>query len=97
MDSAENFTFYGVVKSSDAIDVTQGWNFIGYPINTSHPVNETFSSVYGLYSEVTTYNTSLGDYVWYRPGNGNSTLLATNPGYGYWINMSMETTIIISQ
>jgi hypothetical protein len=93
----EVFGHEGVNKDSDTIDVIQGWNFIGYPVNTSHPVNVTFNSISGRYTEVVTYNATDTAYVRYIVGGANNTLVETPPYYGYWINMTQARTIIITR
>jgi len=79
---------------SSSIDLTTGWNLVGYNSDTSQSVADALASIEGKYISVWAYM----DNGWkvYDPANpGFSDLLNMEPGYGYWINASESCTWIL--
>jgi hypothetical protein len=76
---------------SNSMEISTGWNLVGYNSDTSQSVANALASIEGQYISVWAYI----DEAWkvYDPENpGFSDLNTIEPGYGYWINASEECT-----
>ena len=94
MQSNENFLLEGGLNRPTNIYLTSGWNLAGYPTNETKGVNQSFSSISGNFTEVRTYNTSLGIFINYVPGVGGA-LNETQPYQGYWINATVNEVWVV--
>ena len=91
--------FYPFMEPLNGIDkefgiqLSVGWNLIGYNSLYSQPIADALSSISGNYSIVWAYNASDTTDHWkkYDPGVpfGND-LINMEPGRGYWIMMTSE-------
>jgi hypothetical protein len=73
------------ITPSGSINLSTGWNLVGYNASTSQDIPDALESIDGNYISVWAYM----DGVWkvYDPANpGFSDLNTMLPGYGYWIN-----------
>ncbi len=89
-----NLTLAGNEIEDRNINLSKGWNLIGYPSLNGSLVNETFNN--SQISDVMMYN----NLKWYsynpsRPDFLN-TLNNMTPGYGYWVNAKENFTLIFS-
>ena len=89
MQSNENFSLSGGLRLPTNIYLVPGWNLVGYPTNQTKPVNQSFISINGNFTEVRTYNSSAGSFISYVPGVGGA-LNQTIAYYGYWINATVD-------
>ncbi|KPK83380.1 MAG: hypothetical protein AMS27_13090, partial [Bacteroides sp. SM23_62_1] len=79
---------------SNSIELTSGWNLVGYNSDTSQSVSDALASIEGKYISVWAYIN--GFWQVYDPNNpGFSDLTTMEPGYGYWINMNEACTWIL--
>lgn len=90
----EFFFLEGGLVLPTNILLVPGWNLAGYPTNETKPVNISFSSISDNFTEVRTYNTSLGGFISYVPGIGGA-LNETEPYYGYWINTTGDEVWVV--
>jgi hypothetical protein len=77
---------------SHSVDLSSGWNLVGYSSDTAQPIDVALASIQGEYMSVWAYM----DGVWYvyDPENpGFSDLLLMEPDYGYWISAKSTYTI----
>ncbi|MBN1904400.1 MAG: C10 family peptidase [Deltaproteobacteria bacterium] len=71
---------------SGTIDLSPGWNLVGYNSDTPSTPGATFSTITGKYHSVWSFIN--GEWRYYNPSDtGSSTLSEIKPGGGYWINM----------
>ncbi|NOR60839.1 MAG: hypothetical protein GQ469_09470, partial [Methanosarcinales archaeon] len=88
MTSDDTLPISGTVPESTDIDLTTGWNLVGFNSLDSKPIAEALSSINGNYSIVWAYNANDTTDHWkkYDPGVpfGND-LINMEPGRGYWI------------
>jgi sugar lactone lactonase YvrE len=76
---------------SNSIDLTTGWNLVGYNSSTEQDIANALASIEGQYISVWAYIE--GGWLVYDPENpGSSDLTTMEPGYGYWINASEACT-----
>jgi hypothetical protein len=77
--------------TSDSVDLSSGWNLVGYNSSTSETTADALASIEGKYICAWAYMD--GNWSLYDPENpGFSDLLLMEPGYGYWINASEAST-----
>jgi sugar lactone lactonase YvrE len=70
---------------SNSIELTTGWNLVGYNSSIEQDIAEVMASIEGKYISVWAYID--GGWKVYDPENpGFSDLTSMEPGYGYWIN-----------
>lgn len=68
------------------IDLSPGWNLVGYNSDKISTPGAAFSTITGKYHSVWSFMN--GAWKYYDPLNtGTSTLTEIKPGEGYWINM----------
>ncbi|MFH1916361.1 MAG: hypothetical protein ABIJ21_03795 [Nanoarchaeota archaeon] len=93
MSAEGHFSYLGILKSQEDVPVDSGYNLISYPLAVVKDINESLSSVYGTYTHVVGYNTTIADYVLFIPDLDNNSLNYTVPFQAYWINMTADGTI----
>lgn len=77
------------IEPSKSIDLSTGWNLVGYNSSTAQDIATVLESITGNYISVWAYVD--GKWQVYDPNNpGFSDLMTMEPGYGYWINASQE-------
>ena len=93
MISDDTLSISGTVPESTDINLTTGWNLIGYNSLDSQPVAGALSSISGNYTIGWAYDASDTADHWkkYDPGApfGND-LFNMEPGKGYWIMMTSD-------
>ena len=94
MQANENFFLEGGLRVPTNVYLVSGWNLAGYPTNETKPVNQSFSSIDGNFTEVRTYNRSTGSFISYVPGVGGA-LTQTQAYYGYWINATVNEVWVV--
>jgi len=84
------------------IDLSTGWNMIGYPSTVARPINDTFGQVIPDFDYVYKYNASDLTDPW-KEWTWNTSLYPsaqdlnyTNPYFGYWVYMFKPGTIIVN-
>jgi len=78
-------------EPSKSIDLTRGWNLVGYNSCTSQSIASALASIDGKYISVWAYIN--GQWKVYDPTNpGLSDLTTMEPGYGYWIKTKQNCT-----
>jgi hypothetical protein len=99
MTTTDSLPTAGVLPTTTAIELLQGWNFIGYPSLKSVPVATAMESIAGKYSIIWRYDASdaLDPWKMYDPYDpGASDLTEMVPGAGYWIKATEDCTLIIN-
>jgi hypothetical protein len=94
MEAEENFLLEGGLRIPTNINLVQGWNLAGYPKNSSEPVNTSFETIAGNFTEVRTYNATLDIFINYVPGTGGALTHTATP-MGYWINATNSEVWIV--
>jgi hypothetical protein len=94
MNSNENFSLEGLLRVPNYINLVPGWNLVGYPTNKIKPVNESFVTIDGNFTEVRTYLPSTGGFISYIPGTGGA-LNQTEPYFGYWVNVTVGEVWVV--
>ena len=87
----------GTMSSETQIQLSQGWNIIGYPSLINRSVQDALSTIDGNYTKVAAYNPAATP-AWqlYIVGESGNDLTELSSGFGYWIYMTNEDTLIIS-
>ncbi len=93
VNSTSTFDRDGVLATTD-IALTEGYNFVGYPLNESRPVPDVFDSI-DNYTKVVGYDPDSKTFLVHVP-NETQELNETRPGRGYWINATKNTTWTVS-
>jgi len=85
LNMSEPCTLYGTGMSPPStIELSEGWNFVGYNSDTAKPIEEALESIEGKYESVWGYTD--GEWKVYTPSEpGLSDLQEFEPTYGYWI------------
>ena len=92
MSDNVEFSISGLT-SGDRIELSEGWNLVGYNSTTSKEMSEAISSISSYIVSVWAYEE--GQWKVYDPQNPEfSDLTTMEPGYGYWINVSDPCTWI---
>jgi len=87
----------GTLPSSIIYNLKQGWNMISYPSLTEQPVQVVFADIDGTYTSVFAFiNGSWSSYSPEKPPYLN-TLQTMQPGYGYWINVNENITLLFNE
>jgi len=94
MKGDEHFFLEGGLRVPTDVYLAPGWNLVGYPTNETKPVNQSFSSIEGNFTEVRTYNTATQSFISYVPGVGGA-LNQTEPYFGYWINATTKEVWVV--
>jgi predicted RNA-binding protein YlxR (DUF448 family) len=78
-------------QATKNVQLKAGWNLAGYPSTVTAPVGQALSSINGKYEVIYAYDSSSNQYKGYVPG-GESDLTQIEPGRGYWIYATADTT-----
>jgi hypothetical protein len=90
MSEEANLTISGSTPSN-SIDLSAGWNLLGYNSDTAQDIADALASIEYKYISVWAYMD--GGWKVYDPANpGFSDLLTMEPAYGYWINAKEPST-----
>ena len=83
------------------ISLPAGWSLVGYPINRTRFVNESFESLLSHLDSVHTYNASDGSDHWkvYSPQlvASQNDLRNMTSFYGYWVRMNQSNTWMVDE
>jgi hypothetical protein len=72
--------------ASKSVNLTNGWNFVGYSAASAQSIGPALSTIAGKYDIVWTHEN--GQWRYYDPGDADgATLSQFRPGSGYWIKM----------
>ena len=75
---------------ADGIDLSVGWNLVGFSSPDSLDIADAIYSIEGNVDSVWAYQN--GQWLVYDPQNPDySDLVTMDPGYGYWIKMSSSS------
>ncbi|MFH1641756.1 MAG: hypothetical protein ABIC04_02560 [Nanoarchaeota archaeon] len=96
MNNKSAFYLNGTLLVPNTITYGKGWNLIGYPAQNSKGVVEALSTIQGSYSVIFGYNSINKTYYFYNASFADGTLEYVIPGYGYWINMTIEDELFVS-
>ncbi len=94
-NTSGTITINGSKIGNTSIALIQGWNLIGYPNENQKNISEALQTINGNYTAVWMYNSSNTAWYVYYPSGSNSTFYEFTPGYGYWINMTTNDTLVI--
>jgi len=94
MLNTQNYSLEGGLRIPNSIILVPGWNLVGYPTNRIKPVNESFASIEGNFTEVREYNPITDSFINYLPGFGGA-LNQTEAYKGYWINVTTSEVWIV--
>jgi len=87
-------TVSGSVPSSTDISLYTGWNLVGYPSQTTHPIAEALASIDGKYDLVYAYDAWDAEDPWKKYNTAAppflNDLTEMGPGWGYWIRVSED-------
>ena len=99
MTAADTLSLTGGHPLETTIDLYEGWNLVGYPSVTSKPVGTVLNEISGKYSLVWQYKATDTADPWkaFNPSVPTSLNDLNNmePGYGYWIYMTEDATLIV--
>ncbi|MBC7262868.1 MAG: metallophosphoesterase [Chloroflexi bacterium] len=87
--------------SEVTIPLCAGWNLVGYPLGTSQPVTYALRTIDGWYDLVYAYDASDTADPWKKydvnvPPFLND-LTELRPGWGYWIHVTSDCTLILAE
>jgi len=94
MSADENFSLVGGLRLPTYVVLSPGWNLAGYASNQIKPVNVSFSSIEGNFTDVRRYVQNSSTFISYVPGVGGA-LNQTEPNFGYWINATIDEVWVI--
>jgi hypothetical protein len=89
----------GSYPTTTNIDLIADFNLIGFPSTTNQSIATALTSIDGNYDKVWRWNTTLTNWDTYIPALGEGftqTLETMIVGEGYWIKMSAEDTLTIT-
>jgi len=93
---AVTLTVSGSVPSSTDISLYTGWNLVGYPSQTTRPIDEALASIDGKYDLVYAYDAWDAADPWKKYNTAAppflNDLTEMGPGWGYWIRVSEDCT-----
>lgn len=100
--SGATLVILGHLKLPSTIELSKGWNLIGYPKLNSSGINSTLSPIYPGYSVVYQYNASDTSDPWKvfypdPPPPAVNDLNNLSPYYGYWINTTSSAQLVIQE
>jgi hypothetical protein len=103
MQMSADLVLIGTVSETTTIHLSatgNGWNLVGYPCFSDKSVNDSLSSIDGLYDAVQAYESQdLNDpwkhYKIGKPSNMND-LEYMKPGYGYWVHVTADCVLTLS-
>ncbi len=93
-----HFTYNGFFVNNSAIQLRPGWNMVGYPSNKTKLLNESLGSINDTYRVIRALERTeeAGVYLQDVPPPMGDPLTNTSPYYGYWINMSVGDTWVVT-
>jgi hypothetical protein len=94
MKAPEEILIPGGLRVPTSIDLSDGWNLVGYPTNTSKNITISLLSLYGNYSEVRSFNPATQSFLSHTPPAGGG-LTTTDPYQGYWIKINNSNEVWI--
>jgi hypothetical protein len=90
----------GSQPTQTSIELSPGWNMVGFPASASRGVQTALASVAGKFTLLYEHNASNPDNPWrkYNPNAPSfvSTLTALTPGMGYWIRATEACTWVVT-
>ncbi|MCB0170919.1 MAG: Ig-like domain-containing protein, partial [Anaerolineae bacterium] len=100
MSAADNLSVAGIQPTSTSIQLCQGWNLIGYPLSVTLPVTSALASITGKYDRIFAFDPDSTAETWdahkvTAPTWAND-LSVLEPGRGYWIHATENTTLIVT-
>ncbi len=84
MKTASKLTIRGNDAISSFLQLSKGWNLVGYNSLSPRTITEAFASIEGLYYSIWTYKD--GGWLRHIEGFSGNNLTDMVPYYGYWIN-----------
>jgi len=99
MNSADTLSVTGDMPTSTNIPLYTGANLVGFPRSNPQAVTDALASIAGKYTKVFEYDATppagWKSYDVSLPGWANS-LQQMRPGYGYWIYVTENCTLTVS-
>jgi hypothetical protein len=98
MNSASTLSVSGDIPTSTSIPLYTGANLIGFPRSNAQSVADALASIAGKYTKVFEYDAATSSWKSYDvslPGWANS-LQQMRPGYGYWVYVTENCTLTVS-
>jgi len=97
-DQAATLVLQGWPVADQEIPLYAGWNLVGYPDDTPRSVPQALASIAGKYERVFGYDESAGDGPWLvydvvEPAS--ATLHEMAPGWGYWMLVTADCTLML--
>ncbi|ODS40205.1 MAG: hypothetical protein A7315_02645 [Candidatus Altiarchaeales archaeon WOR_SM1_79] len=102
MQISADLILIGTVPETTTIYLSatgNGWNLVGYPCFSNKYVNDSLSSIDGLYDAVQAYESQDSNDPWKhykigKPSNMND-LEYMNPGYGYLVHVTVDCVLTL--
>jgi hypothetical protein len=79
------------LKADNCLEVSPGWNLVGFNRLDSMPTGEATKSIVGKFSSIYSFDPFSKKYIGYIP-NGSNQLTRLQPGNGYWIYFTATTS-----
>jgi len=98
MNTAATLSITGDLPATTNIPLYTGANLIGFPRSNSQSVADALASIAGKYTKVFEYDSTTSSWKSYDvslPGWANS-LQQMRPGYGYWVYVTENCTLTVS-
>lgn len=95
---AGELSMSGNYPASIDIPLSLGWNLVGFPVNAERDLETLIQPIEGTYDLVRTYDHATNTWLLYSttgPAFGNS-LHEIQPSMAYWIHVTTETTLTIT-
>ena len=94
MTEAATLTVSGSpISPTTPMPLVEGWNLVSYLSTDTLPVAEALASIEGQYTAVLGFDERALSYYPSLPDDMN-TLVALEPGHGYWVKMSAAATLV---
>ena len=98
MNSDADLTIQGFeILTSTEIQLSTGWNLIGYPKLEIRNVENVLTPIEGKYAEIKTYNPIDGWRSYHSAHPETATLTMMSPGTGYWVYMNEDNILKIER
>ncbi|MFQ3579698.1 MAG: hypothetical protein SNJ71_06130, partial [Bacteroidales bacterium] len=78
---AVSVTLAGTALLPTVVTLEQGWNLVGYPLQTNTTISTKISTIMQNISEIKNFDG------WYKPANNMSSITQFQKGYGYYFNV----------
>jgi hypothetical protein len=89
-NTATKFSVAGTLPQS-SLKLKAGWNLVGFNGQQSTPISAATASIQSAVEAIYSFDTTNNNYKSYFPGE-TSDLTALEPGRGYWVYVSGDTT-----